>query len=149
MLKKDEKNKQESTTKKEAKFQMPEEEKEQTLPPFPLKNQKDLSSGFPGGDSEGGEEDFSDLDIEEVCKDIVSVPFEVWSILKPSVKPLTETEKKLIGKPLSRVMVKYDVAKYARDEFLLLIFLGFSVSKRIKDSKKVEVEDEDRGTEKD
>ena len=60
--------------------------------------------------------------------------------MKPGVKPLTDTEKKLISKPMARVMLKYDVQKYAKDEFLLLGFLGFAVMKRVKDSKKVEDE---------
>lgn len=142
MLKKDEKNKQESTTKKEAKFQIPEEEKS-SLPPFPNKDAKKgeyLTSSSPNGGKLEDEPDFSDVDLEEVCKDICSIPFEVWSILKPGVKPLTDTEKKLISKPMARVMLKYDVQKYAKDEFLLLGFLGFAVMKRVKDSKKVEDE---------
>lgn len=85
----------------------------------------------------GSEIDQDKVDLEEICSDIVSLPFEVWSILKPGVTPLSETEKKLIGKPLSRIVVKYDVARFMKDEILLCGFLGFSILKRVKVKKDV------------
>lgn len=104
------------------------------LPPFPGADQKDFSP------LNGNETDLSS--IEEICRDLVSIPFEVWSLIRPGVPPLTEGEKKLIGKPLARVFVKYDVAKFLKDEFLLIAALGFSVMKRIR--VKPDVKDDSR-----
>jgi hypothetical protein len=84
----------------------------------------------PGGP--GISEGSPDLVLIDICRDIISIPFEVWAILKPAVKPLSETEKDLIAKPLSRIAVKYDLAKFMKDEILLFGFLGYSVLKRIK-----------------
>ena len=95
-----------------------------------------------GGPGNGADQD--KLDLEEICSDIVALPFEVWSILKPGVNPLSDAEKKLIGKPLSRIVVKYDVARFMKDEILLCAFLGFSVLKRVKVAKNVA---DDRGKE--
>jgi hypothetical protein len=88
-----------------------------------------------GGPGNGIEQD--KLDLEEICGDIMALPFEVWAILKSGVKPLSDIEKKLIAKPLSRIIVKYDVTKFMKDEVLLCAFLGFSVLKRVKVTKNV------------
>jgi hypothetical protein len=88
-----------------------------------------------GGLGNGADQD--KIDLEEICSDIVSLPFEVWAVLKPDVKPLSDAEKKLIGKPLSRIVVKYDVTRFMKDEILLCAFLGFSVLKRVKVGKNV------------
>ena len=103
------------------------------LPPFPpeVKSKKSLFSPSISEDAEG-EPDFESIDIEEFCKDIANIPFEIWHILKPDIKPLSAQEKKLIGKPLSRVVAKYELQKYAKDEFVLIAFLSFSVLSRLK-----------------
>ena len=80
--------------------------------------------------SEPGEEIEADENIIEICKDIIAVPFEVWNKINPKVDPLSESEKKHISQPLARIAVKYDVAKYMKDEFLLVTFLGFAIYKR-------------------
>lgn len=72
----------------------------------------------------------ADENIIEICKDIIAVPFEVWNKINPKVDPLSESEKKHISQPLARIAVKYDVAKYMKDEFLLVTFLGFAIYKR-------------------
>ena len=115
------------------------------LPPFP-KPKKNEEADFGRGideevsdrieDEEEG--DFDAVDLDELSRDIAGVPFEIWAVLKPGVSPLTEKEKKLIGKPLARVLSKYDVAKYAKDEFLLMAVVAFSIMSRLKDSQKKE-----------
>lgn len=118
----------------------PEKKTKKSLPSFPeeLKRSENLeeptketSSGLGNGN------DQDKIDIEEICGDIVALPFEVWAVLKPAVKPLSEVEKKLIAKPLSRIVVKYDVTRFMKDEILLCAFLGFSVLKRVKVGKNV------------
>lgn len=114
-----------------------EEEEKRELPPFPpeRKGKRDLFSPVIS-EGEEGEGDFEAIDIEEFCKDIANIPFEIWHIVNPEVEPLSAKEKKLIGKPLSRVVVKYDLQKYAKDELVLFAFLSFSVLGRLKKSKR-------------
>ena len=69
---------------------------------------------------------------------MIGIPFEVWAILKPGVAPLTDIEKATISKPLARIVVKYDVARIMKDEFLLLGFLGYSIVKRLRVPKNVD-----------
>lgn len=88
-------------------------------------------------------------DLQEICRDLVSVPFEIWAILKPGVQPLSDTEKNLISKPLARIVVKYDVARFMKDEILLLGFLGYSVIKRVRIPKNVANDSGKKGQGKD
>ena len=115
---------------KELKFTVAEEEKKQKkkgkenkLPEFPKEETK---GGIPGISEDEPEE----VVLEEICRDIIAIPFEIWHLLRPGVEPLSEKEKDLIAKPLSRVAQKYDVGRYMKDEFLLIAFLGFSVIRR-------------------
>jgi len=71
----------------------------------------------------------------------------MWNKANPNVPPLSEFEKKNISKPLARIVVKYDVAKYAKDEFVLFTFLGFAIYKRVK-IKKVKKNDVNNNREK-
>jgi len=92
-------------------------------------------------------ENLEDENILEICKDIIAIPFDIWNKLNPGVKPLSESEKKHISQPLARIVVKYDVAKYMKDEFVLFTFLGFSIYQRAK-VKKVKKNDVDNNREK-
>jgi len=103
-----------------------------------IQKENDLPN-FPENEDEVGEEkgkDFSfSTDLEELCGDIVSVPFEVWSILNPKVSPLTEIEKKAVSKPISRLVIKYNLAEYAKDEIYLAIILSGITFKRLHQAK--------------
>jgi hypothetical protein len=112
--------------------------KKKGLPDFPPENlrpriqeaeeeeKKETKGSGPGtSEDENG-------NIQEICRDLIAVPFEVWAILRPGVEPLSDPEKTAISKPLARIVIKYDVARYLKDEFLLLAFLGYSVVKRLK-----------------
>ncbi|MBA7496242.1 hypothetical protein ES702_06841 [subsurface metagenome] len=130
---------------KELKFTAAEEEKgrkkeqkkkEEKLPPFPAEETKDSIPGISKDEPE-------EIVLEEICRDIIAIPFEIWHLLRPGVEPLSEKEKDLISKPLSRVAQKYDVSRYMKDEFLLIAFLGFSVTRRLKIKKKIKKDDSD------
>ena len=110
------------------------EEERRELPDFPAPPKRGSGDRFSPAISEGeeGEADFEPLDIEAFCKDAVNVPFEIWHILKPQIETLSANEKKMIGKPLSRLIVKYQLQKYAKDEILLLAFISFSVVSRLR-----------------
>lgn len=116
-------------------------EAKEALPPFPPPPKGKESRFSPmSSDEEVEELDFEAIDIEEFSRDIINVPFEIWHIVNPGVDPLSEKEKKLIGKPLSRVIVKHQLQKYAKDEFVLVAFLSFAILGRLRKSKKKEPE---------
>jgi len=120
------------------------EKDSEELPPFPPPRKGDLS-GLTNSEEVEEEEveeegEFEAVDIEELCRDFSNVPFEIAHILNPKIKPLSQKEKKLIGKPLSRVIVKHDLQRLAKDEIVLVIFLGFAILARVKDLKKDEEE---------
>ena len=104
-------------------------ESQETKPPFQDLLKKKEPSGLTNSEPEI-ESIEADENIIEVCKDIIGIPFEVWNKINPKVDPLSESEKKHISQPLARIAVKYDVAKYMKDEFLLVTFLGFAIYKR-------------------
>ncbi len=111
------------------------EEERSKVPPFPPPP-KGTESHFSPMSSETDEPvDFEAIDIEEFSKDIVNIPFEIWHIINPNIEPLSTKEKKLIGKPLSRVIIKHELQKYAKDEFVLVAFLSFAILGRLKKDK--------------
>jgi len=119
---------------KKQELKSPKKKTDKSLPSFP----EDLKAiGSPGVESGTTTKEIIDTELEEICRDIIAIPFEVWAILKPEVTPLSEVEKKLIGKPLSRVLIKYDIGRFMKDEVLLLGFFGFSVLKRLRVKKNV------------
>lgn len=122
--------------KKEPKFQ-PAKDKKDQLPPFPERNGGMMSDSLSGT----GEDEVDDGILEEICSDLIAVPFEIWHLLKPEIPELTINEKKLISKPLARVAQKYDVQKYAKDEILLFGFLGVSILRRTRMTKKNDTND--------
>lgn len=153
--KKDEK-KPESKNNKESHQTKPIKKKtedEETKPNFQeLLRKKDesrssLTSSEP--EQEPGSIIEADENIIEVCKDIISIPFEIWSKINPKVEPLSDSEKKHISQPLARIAVKYDVAKYMKDEFLLMTFLGFAIYKRARIKKDDKDDNREKGTGKD
>ena len=77
----------------------------------------------------------SSENLEELCGDIAAVPFEIWSILNPKVEKLTDTEKKAISRPLARLVEKYNLGTYAKDEFYLAIILTGVTFKRVNQAK--------------
>ncbi len=110
-----------------------EEKPEDLLPKFPPKNAKE-SSEFPGGEAEP--EVLTEIEIGEVCEDIIALPFELWGVVKKGVAPLSEKERKNLGKPFARLVLKYKVQAYVKDEFYFLFILGIAISKRLEFKKK-------------
>lgn len=97
------------------------------LPEFPESNEDE---------EEKQDGSFSSIEnLEELCGDIAAVPFEIWSILNPKVEKLTDTEKKAISRPLARLVEKYNLGTYAKDEFYLAIILTGVTFKRINQAK--------------
>jgi len=88
-----------------------------------------------GGEAEP--EVLTEFEIEEVCGDVIAIPFELWGIFKKGVEPLSEKEKKGLGKPFARLAIKYHVQDYMKDEFYFLFILGVAISKRVKVKKDV------------
>lgn len=118
-----------------------DQKEKEGLPLFPPPGKnEDISSGLQMEESEEtGESDFEAIDIEEFCKDVVNIPFEIWHILNKNVQPLNAVEKKLISRPLSRLVKKYNLGDYAKDEIVLIAFLGTSIYSRLQKPKPEEV----------
>jgi len=125
----------------------PKKEKQQkktSLPPFPENETMKGEARFIPGDEEEATETLA-----EICKDVVSVLFEVWSILKPGVPPLSEIEKSLIKKPLARLAIKYNIGRLMKDELLAGGLLAFFILKRLKTKKDVKDDSGEKGERKD
>ncbi len=105
--------------------------------PEPESPEKEEESG-PGPDDE------KIFDLEEVCRDLADMPFQIWSIKNPNVPPLAEREKDQISKYLIKFAVKHKVAKYLKDELMLIAVIGYAVMKRARIKKNV---DDDSGEE--
>lgn len=103
------------------------------LPEFPKKNAKESSESL-GGEAEP--EVLTESEIGAVCEDIIALPFELWGVVKKGVAPLSEKERKNLGKPFARLVLKYKVQEYVKDEFYFLFILGIVISKRLEFKKK-------------
>ena len=79
-------------------------------------------------------------DVQELAKDLVTAGFEMAHAINPKIRELDEREKDNIGRPLAKVVVKYDLGKYLSyfsyvDEFMLVYNLGKAVTTRVKEVK--------------
>lgn len=102
------------------------------IPPMPdssddlLENSEGLKSASPG--NEKGE-----IQVDaEVAGDVFALPFEFWHIANPKIPPLSEEYKRAVSAPLSRILNKYGLAKFTRDEFLVAFYLWNAVYARLK-----------------
>jgi len=85
-------------------------------------------SSLPGSE----DEILVDENIVEVCADIIAIPFAIWHEINEKVKPLSEKEKENISKPLAKVVAKYDLGRYMKEEFVLCFYLGSAIYGRTK-----------------
>jgi len=83
----------------------------------------------------GGEPEPEDEALEEILVEAISVPFEIWHLRNSKVSPLSEEEKIIIKKPLTRIVKKYGLDEYASDEVMLAVVLGGVIFKRINEAK--------------
>ncbi len=106
----------------------------------PESSSESLNESSRPGIDQDPEEILDQLDIIEICKDLSGLPFEIWHVVNPDIEELTEKEKRRIGRPLARIAQKHDFARIMKDEFLLLLCVGVSISKRVKIKKPVKKE---------
>ena len=81
---------------------------------------------------------------EDILVEIVSAPFEIIHLRCPAISPLSEEEKEVLKRPLAKIVNKYQVGKYIKDEIWLGIILGGIAIQRVKeyqDFKKSNVKD--------
>ena len=114
------------------------QDQEEVKPPFQsllTKGEKDPAwiasskKSFPPGSEEEIPED---QNIVEVCADVIAIPFAIWHEFNKNVQPLSEKEKQNISKPLAKVVAKYDLGKYMKEEFVLVFYLGSAIYGRTK-----------------
>lgn len=129
-------------------------EDKRPLPELPLtesekKAQDQSSTGSSTESSPPGTEEEEILidqeDIFAICKEIPDLLFQVWKRFDPKIELLDEGAKKRIAKPLARIAQKKDFAKYMKDEFYLILILGFEISKRVKIKKHVKDNSGEKG----
>ncbi len=92
-------------------------------------------------DEEAREDDFEPLDIEDFCQDMVGAIVETGCIFLPRLTPLDAKQKKLIGKPLSRVIVKHKLDKACKEEFVLIAAVGIVAYKKIGEMRKAKIKE--------
>jgi len=84
----------------------------------------------------GSEEELRGLGTTEITDDFagefIAIPFELWSSVNSVVPPLSPAEKERLAGPFSRILEKYGMGKFAKDEVLLGFWLWCSIYGRIK-----------------
>jgi len=102
------------------------------------RTQKEASSPLGGSPGEEKTEPIieEDENIIETCKDFMGVIFEIWNGADPEIPPLTEKEKKNIAKPLARIVVKHDLGRFMKEEFVFVFYFGSAVYGRLRIKKK-------------
>lgn len=109
------------------------------LPPFPG-SEKEV--GFPTSLTSKEPNAADSPDVQELAKDLVTAGFEIANAINPKIRPLDEKEKTDIGKPLAKVVAKYDLGKYLSylsyvDEMMLAYHGIKIVGTRIKEVKEI------------
>lgn len=106
-------------------------------PPSTARLKEKRDTGLGNGEEEITLEDFeADEFIINVCRDVIGVPFEIWALATPGTEELSEKEKERLSKPLARIAIKYNFAKFLKDEYLFTLFLAAAVIKRIPKKRK-------------
>ena len=113
-------------------------ETREEVPPFP-KAKPGVDTGTGSLETEEVEQsDFEVLDIKDFCQDLVGMIGDVARIFVPKLTPIDATQRKLIGKPMSKVIVKHKLDKLCKDEFLLIGAITYVGYKKIQELKKAE-----------
>lgn len=135
---------QKTKPRKEEKNLSPGSEKLETKgmgsPPFPPPEPgEDISTGSqtPEEMEESEERAFEALDIEDFCKDVTGAIVDMIRIFVPKLTPLDAKQKKLIGKPLSKVVVDHNLDKLCKNEFLLIGAVMYVGYVKVQEMKKV------------
>jgi len=106
--------------------------KEEEKPSFKSLLSKGKESASSTESSLPGSEGELDENMVEVCADVIAIPFAIWHELNDKVQPLSEKEKQNISKPLAKIVAKYDLGKYMKEEFVLFFYLGSAIYGRTK-----------------
>jgi len=104
--------------------------KKKGLPDMP-DSPEELQEGLSGSQGE-----LNGLGTTEITDDFagefIAIPFELWSSVNSVVPPLSPAEKERLAGPFSRILEKYGMGKFAKDEVLLGFWLWCSIYGRIK-----------------
>ena len=70
-------------------------------------------------------------EVVDLSKDLIAFPFEAWAAAKrDESKKLTDKEIDALGNRLARIMVKYQLDEYAKDEYVFFLYLTYAIAKR-------------------
>lgn len=114
-----------------------------------LKNLKKQRTGFPQFPARNGQKANGHLEFEEpeqipeeICQEFVKAPFNVWKILNPRIKPLSDDEAQKQGKYFSRSVSKNKtLRKFLRDEILFATYFFSSIMSRLREEEKFKNEE--------
>lgn len=114
----------------------PEKGKLPPPPPPPPEREKTKESG-PGISEEEKEPAPEDqeikkveLDLVDICSDILNEGFGMWHDYNPNVPPLDPEKRKLMDARMARLVRKWGLAKYFKDEIIFFGLLSWEITKR-------------------
>ncbi len=87
---------------------------------------------------------FNDEDLIEIVKDLIGAGFDAWHLANPNIEKIDDRGKDRIAKPVARVIIRRNLSRFIKDEFLALFWIGIEISKRIKIKKKGDEKDDSR-----
>ena len=106
---------------------------QQDVPPMPAGEE------IPGTEAAGGSSSPSigtqaspEAVSEELAGDLIALPFDAWHLFNEAAEPLSEVEKARLAGPFARIMEKYGMGKFAKDEVLFGFYLTAVVYGRVK-----------------
>ena len=77
-------------------------------------------------------EQFTDPALEDLCKDLVTLPFEAWTMFSLTDKSLGDFERNQLGIRLARIFQKHNIDRYIKDEIIFAGLLGVIIVKRVR-----------------
>lgn len=108
-----------------------------------LLNKEEKKASLNESSLPGSEDEFLvDENIVEISGDFIGIFFQIWHERNKDVPPLSDKEKANISVPLAKIVAKYDLKKYMKEEFVLFFYLGGAIYKRAKIAK-VKKDDKD------
>lgn len=128
--KKQESEKSQEQTTKEVKVKGEDQETKPSFQGLLNKEKKSQTSTESSEKSSLPGSDEVDLNIIEVCADVIGIPFAIWHEINPNVPPLSDEEKIDISRPLAKVAAKYDLGRLIKEEYVLVFYLGSAIYRR-------------------
>ena len=113
--------------------------KKENLPPYPEtpeEEEKKKTETESGPGIAEPEEDLKDAriahDLVDICGDILDTGFGLWHDYNPNVPPLADGKRKRMEGRMARIVRRYDLDRYFKDEIVFFGLLTYEVAKRVR-----------------